>query len=197
MEKYHPEKNADLVYTNSEEYNARPNSSDQIFLESVRRIVNLEQDPVEIADIIVTVALPKSSNSSMDVHILSEYIHRFRFGWDNYDDSDGEEKFATETIAKIKQILSDIKSGNQYTKIFSAELAYSRLSGSDYAYKIVTKKMSAKTINKARKEKDEICAKAPKQHPTDKDFALEDVRVMVKVVDQKGDTILKEDFLLN
>ena len=174
-------------------------SDEKVFLEKIEKIIESSQEAVEVVGILVEMDLPKADSFTINAQVLANYMYGLKFDWDNLDaiDDGKEEKLASETVGKIKQILADIKSGNQYTKIFSVELAYSRLKGDDYTYKIMTQKMSATTHSEATKEKDEIRAQAPKQHPTDKEFALEDVRLRVKVVDQKGDTILKEDFLLN
>lgn len=169
---------------------------EQSLIENVEQAINSSQDLVQIVENLAEVDVLDSSDFATNSQILADYMKEFQFDWDN-EAFDNEEDFVSETVSKIKQILADIKSGNKYKRIFSAELAYSYLYKEDYSYKTFIENMTAKTIDEAVKEKDKIRAKAPKQHPEDKNFALEDVRVRVKIVDQNQNTVLEEKFLLN
>lgn len=170
-------------------------NEEQLLVDATEKAINSAQDAAQIAASLAKVDIPKSNNLSVNAQILADFISEFQFDWDN--DTFDDDILVSDKLPKIRQILSDIKSGNQYKKVFSAELAYSYFDGSDFSYKLVTEKMQAKTADEAVIEKDEIHAKAPKQHAEDKNYVLEDVRVMVKVVDQNDKVVLLEQFLLN
>ncbi|MDZ7786057.1 MAG: hypothetical protein U5L95_02960 [Candidatus Saccharibacteria bacterium] len=171
-------------------------NQEKSFINNIDEAVNSSDDLVQLAENLAKVDIPERSDLTGNSQILADYISEFQFDWDN-EAFDNEEGFASETVAKTKQILADTKSGNQYKKIFSAELAYSRLKGDSYSYKVVAQNLSAKSVNEAIKEKDEIRDKVPRQHPEDNNYVLEDVRVRVKIVDQNENTVLEEKFLLN
>lgn len=169
---------------------------EELFIRNVDEAVSSADDEARLAESLASVDISQTNGFAGNLQILADYISEFQFDWDNEVFRDKGE-FASEAIAKVRQILADTKSGNQYKKIFSAELAYSRLEEGDYTYKVVSQKMSAKSVDDAVKEKDEIRAQASSRYPEDKNYALEDVRVKVKVVDQNENTVLEERFLLN
>lgn len=164
-------------------------------IDNIDKAANSSEDVAQAAENLAKIDIPEPDDFTTNVSVLAEYVSEFQFDWDN--EATDEEEFAFKSITIIKQILGDIKSGNQYKRIFSAELAYSSLEGDDYTYKVVVEKMLAQTIGEAIKEKDDIRTKAPQQHPGYKSYFLEDVRVKVKVIDQSKNTILGEKFVLD
>lgn len=169
---------------------------EQLLIVNIKKAISSSHDQAQVAETLAKVDIPKTNGFTTNSQILADYIGEFQFARDN-EAYYNEEQFVSETVAKIKQIVADIESGNRYNSIFSADLAYSQLEEGNYSYKVVAQKMSASSVDEAIKEKDEIRAKAPKQHPEDKSYTLEDVRVRVKIVDQNKNTVLEEKFLLN
>lgn len=154
----------------------------------------------EVAELIAKVEVPNLTDTTVNVQTLGSYISEFEFDWDNFDGSTedyDEDSFASDTIRKIEQILADIKSGNEYTEVFIAELAYSKLKDENYDYKIVKKDMTAKNRDEAVAEKDAIRSSAPKTHMEDGSYSLEDVRVLVKTLDENEVVVLDEKFVTN
>ena len=172
-------------------------NAEQSLIESIEKCLISSQDVSEVANNLLEVDEPKFDELSNNAQILASYLAEFKFDWDNESYDGDSDEFASKAVDKFKQILAAIKAGNEYKKIFKAELAYSHLENGNYIYKMTSEAMSAKTVDEATKEKDEIRAKAPKSHPEDKSYVLEDVRVKVKIVDQSGKTVLEEKFLLN
>ncbi len=171
-------------------------NQEELFIKKITKAVNSSNDIEQLAENLAKVDIPQSDDFTINVSILADYLAEFQFDWEN-EAFDNEDEFVAEAATKIKQILTDIKLGNEYRKIFSSKLVYSQLEADNYSYKVVNQKMSAKSVDEAIEEKGEVRAKAPKQHPEDNKYSLEDVRVMVKVVDQNENIVLEEKFVLN
>lgn len=171
-------------------------NEEQLFLENVGKAINSSQDAFRRAVDLSKVDVPEPSGLSINTQILADYVGDFQFDWDNEAFED-EGIFATEAVAKVTQILADIQSGNEYKKIFRLELAYSHLDGNEYAYKLETENMLARTIDEAQKEKDRIRVKSPKKHPDDERFTFEDARLRVEIVDQNENTVIEEKYFKN
>ena len=170
--------------------------NEQLFVEQVEEAVRRPEDTLWCAERLACVQIPDLSESPVSVQVLAECVDEFKFDWDN-EPSSNDGVTATGVIAKIRQILGDVQSGNVYRRVFNAELVYSCLRGGAYTYKTVTQPMHSETVEEAVREKDEIRAASPKQYPGNEAYQLEDVRVYLKVVDQNDSTILEETFALN
>jgi hypothetical protein len=166
------------------------------FTKLVDETIESTDNLVEMIEIVAELEIPDSSGFSTNAQVLADYISELQFDWDN-ESYENRDDFVSESAAKVKQILADIKSGNQYRKLFSVELAYSRLKSDNYDYKFIHEKLSAETTDEALSEKEKVRINAPKQHPEDDQFTLEDARLRVKVIDQNNKTVLEEKFLLN
>jgi len=177
------------------------------FLHNIKSVLTKNADAVEIIDELAKLDKPSTDGLSVNTLTIIEYINNLEFEREDgeldggSDDSEdyvtAELKIASENLQKIKSILTDIDNDNWYKQVFWAEFAYSYLQNGKYSYKVVNQKMDAKSADEAKQQKDEVKAKAPKQHPDDPNFKLEDVRVNVKVVDKDDKTVEARSFLLN
>lgn len=177
-------------------------NDEQNYIDEITKIIDNSDEPVQQIDKIVALPMPNTSNYSVNVQVLASYIAELKFDWDNFETGDtdnydeAETAFVSSALLKIKQILSDIKDGKKYKRVFIAELAYSRLVGDEYKYKMIMQGMKAKTVQEATTEIIDIKHDAPKTHPDDLQFGIEDVRTRVEVIDEDGRIILKDKFLL-
>jgi hypothetical protein len=161
-------------------------STEKLFLQSVHDALNLG-GATEIIESLAKLNCPKLNNLSFNSQVLANYISQFQFDWEEEAyDMDHEEEFATETVEVVKRILRDIESRNKYSQSFRAELAYSHLEGDNYQYLLIHQNMSSETAKDAKHELAGIAKKAPKNHPDNNKYTLEDVRLRVEVVDNKG-----------
>ena len=116
------------------------------FLDSVQKCVNKSGDTEQVAEDLMAIDCREMHIYSKNGQVLARYINSFQFDWDNeaYDDDD---KKLSEVIDKIKEILADVKAGNEYKSIYSTELAYSRLVDGVYRYKIANQSYTQKQQN--------------------------------------------------
>lgn len=161
------------------------------YLNTVKVALGESDDPTLQADEFLKLPTLKTVDNNTNAQTLVDYIEEFKFDWINFDVEEGSIEFATEAIQKIKQIVSDIDSTNQYHLVFTAELAYSRLKDSEYEYKMVSQSMNAKTVEEATRESEDIRRNASKIHPEDEEYTLEDARIKVDIIDQNGITVIK------
>lgn len=161
------------------------------FLKSVEKCISVSSDTEHIAEDLALVDCSGAESFSKNGQVLARYISGFQFDWDN-ETYDNDENKLSETIDKIRQILADINAGNEYTSVFSTELAYSRLKDGEYEYEIINTKMDAKTAEDAEQESRDIRLKTDKAHPDDASFTLEDVRIREQIIDQKGNIVLNQ-----
>lgn len=170
----------------------------QGFIAKLEEALKASTNAVEVAENIVKVEVPSLTETTINLRVLGNFLTEFEFDWDNFDggaDDYDVDSFASDAVSKIEQILADIKTGNTYSEVFVVELAYSKLKDGDYDYKIVKQDMKATAFDEAMAEKDEIRSKAPKAYSDDEGYSLEDVRVLVKVVDQNEVVVIDEKFV--
>jgi hypothetical protein len=109
-------------------------NAEQSLIENIEKSLMSSEDVVEIANNLLEVEEPKFDELTNNAEILASYLNEFKFDWDNESYNGDSDEFASTAVDKFKQILADIKAGNVYKKIFSAELAYSYLENGNYLY---------------------------------------------------------------
>lgn len=163
-------------------------------------MVHKQCSAVEIVDKLATIEKPNTKDISINTLTIIESIDNLEFeredgeldvGIDEAGSWDENElRIATEIIDNIKMILEDVENGNWYKRsVSSLELAYSRLQGEDYQYKIIKKSIEPTTLEEAEMQAAEIKANISKIHPDDPSFTLEDIRVRDFIVDSNNNVI--------
>lgn len=103
-----------------------------------------------------------------------------------------EARIAENILSNIKKILQDIEEGNKYRYQYCVSQIYSRLKDGTYSYRSIEKFLDAATQEEAEKLRDDIKVVTPKEHPSEPEFTLEDVRLGAEVVDSSGKKIRTE-----
>ena len=170
------------------------NKQEVDYLNEVRAILAHNAEADVALKQVTAIQKPSRDELSANTNTVIRHVNDFEFEYNARDLEEGE---AEEVLRAIQRTLSDIEKGNLYKEVFWAELAYSKLQNTEYLYKIINQKMESKTIEEAKHEKQEIKEEAPKQHPEDSDYSLEDVRVNIEIIDSNGNTVEKPKFLLN
>lgn len=178
------------------------------YIQDVSAIVNGDDsNAVNIIDELAKLDKPDAKEQSVMTASLIEYIENLEFeredgeleggmADDSYDQR--EQEIANNNLKNIKRIVSDVEKENWYKQVFWVEILYSNFQNPDHSYaKSVNHRLEATSIKDARKQKDEIYAAAPKQHPDDPDCTYEDVRINIEIVDSNGKRVERPSFFLN
>lgn len=170
------------------------NDFEKDYVKKVEETVNKHSNAVEAIDELAKIKKPNTDGLSLNTLIIIESINNLN--WEREDgeldvytgDWDAAElRIAKELLDNIKDILEDIEKGNWYRRaVFTIVLAYSKLQGEDYQYKLIKKRIEPSTLDEAEKLAAEIKASTPKAHPDDPSFTLEDIRVRDCIVDSNN-----------
>lgn len=186
--------------------------SEDTFLAEVQKVLDHSDTHKKTAIKLMGIEEPDTKDFSLNAQELADWIYELKFSYEDgelelvgagFTDEEDEEmhekerQLINQTISKVTSILSDIKSGNKYQSVYFLDFAYSKLDGGDYLYKMVNKRIEANTLEDAKRIRDAEKLKAPKHHPDDTSYSLEDIRINVEIVDSKGKVVEPQKYIFN
>lgn len=164
------------------------------YISKVKTILENENDPVEVIERLLELSMPSNEDSSFNTLAITNTLEELDIpSFDDFmEDGTRAEETCDESVKLFKQSIKDLEDGNLYAHQYSVELAYSKISGGNYTYKLVQRQIKVNTLKEAIDEKARIRSEAPRNHPEDEEYTIEDDRLKFTILNSKNDVVVYE-----
>lgn len=163
-------------------------------ISKIKSVIDQDKDLEDIADELLKIQFSFDVEKASDdvglkynYAVLSHQFNGLRFAWDDFIEED-QEKFLREELTSIKRLLKDIDIHNVYSATFHVNTNYHKMNDEwKWKNKEIWQDLEAKTISEAKQQRDKIKANTPRHSPNNPELVLEEVNLIMKVRDSKGE----------
>ena len=175
------------------------NEQENKYISNVKAILSKSTDSVLMIEELVNLDLSGAgtANFSNNTTVILRTLFEITMpSFDDFLEGMGSEEEQTKACDKCTRLfekaIEDLENNNLYIHKYSIELAYSKLVDQEYTYKLVRHQIEANTLEEAISLKTQLRNGAPKKHPEDETYTLEDDRLKSAIIDSKNNVVVYE-----
>jgi len=166
------------------------------YIAKVKAVLDSQTDPVKAIGKLIEIDMPQDIESSLNTIAITSTLSNIDTpGFDDFMENPNAEQECDGSVRLFKKSIKDLEDNNVYIHRYFVELAYSKISGENYTYKLTRQNVEADELGEAIDEKAMIRSEAPKIHPENRQYTLEDARLKEMILDSKDQSVAYESFV--